>query len=884
MSLVLVRAARPLAVLMLIGALGVSPSTAAIPGGTRPLSNSVRLPDASGQNLGSARIVRTSLTAQELAAPMQLWVSLKMRNFPELQARVAAGGRVSDAEMEARYLPLVQDRDRVAAWLRSQGLTLAAADRIHMNIPLSGSVADVARILGIRFARVSLFNTEFTSAVEEPNLPADLQPVVLTVNGLQPQFEPRHTAVRRPATRDVIGSNIYVTPDNIAAAYSIPAGLSGAGQTIAILGTAPPLLSDLTAFWTAVNSSQNSGNVTIINTNLAPPGTGDMTEASADVEWAGAIAPAAAIRFYYNDHIFSTVTQVVDDLPNYPSMKVLSISFGAPESVDSSTFLMAAQQVFAYFAANGVTVLAASGDAGSNPNGTTASGGYATTAPLGVSYPASDPSVTGVGGTTVNFVGTWSYAGEVVWDDISSTSSATGGGVSGFFAKPSWQTGSVPAGQTMRCVPDISAVSDGYLQAVNVGAGFLPFTGGTGELVYDSGAPTGVNGTSLACPVLAAITALINQSRASAGMEPIGLLNPYLYQAAGSSAINDVTSGTNGAYTAGPGYDFCSGVGTPNVTNLLTMLMSAPAASPPPPPPPAGPPPAHRLVNISTRAQVQTGANIVIAGFVISGTNPKEVLVRAVGPGLAAFNVAGVLAAPVLSLFDSASTLIATDTGWGNTPVAGTSKSGASYRTASTTDMSSVGAFALTAQSGDSAMVLTLPPGAYTAQVSGVGSTTGVALPEVYELSQSTPEVLVNISARCFVGTNASVAISGFVVAGNQSAQLMIRGIGPALGAFGVSGALAQPSVSLFDSNNVLIASNTGWGTSMVPGTSSAPVTYRLASAADMAAVNAFAIPGGSADSAMVVVLPPGQYTAQISGVGGSTGTCLAEVYQMAGP
>jgi kumamolisin len=880
MSLVLVRAARPLAVLMLIGALGVSPSTAATPGGTRPLSNSVRLPDASGQNLGSARIVRTSLTAQELAAPMQLWVSLKMRNFPELQARVAAGGRVSDAEMEARYLPLVQDRDRVAAWLRSQGLTLAAADRIHMNIPLSGSVADVARVLGIRFARVSLFNTEFTSAVEEPNLPADLQPVVLTVNGLQPQFEPRHTAMRRPATRDVIGSNIYVTPDNIAAAYSIPAGLSGAGQTIAILGTAPPLLSDLTAFWTAVNSSQVVGNVTIIDNNLANPG--DMVEASADVEWAGAIAPAANIRLYTNDHVFGTLTQVVDDLPNYPSMKVLSVSFGASETSDGASFLMAGQQVFAYFAANGVSLLASSGDAGSNPNGNTASGGYSATAPLDVSYPASDPSVTGVGGTTVNFVGTWSYAGEVVWDDISSTSSATGGGVSGFFAKPSWQTGSVPAGQTMRCVPDISAVSDGYLQAVNVGAGFLPFTGGTGELVYDSGAPTGVNGTSLACPVLAAITALINQSRASAGIESIGLLNPYLYQAAGSSAINDVTSGTNGAYTAGPGYDFCSGVGTPNVTNLLTMLMSAPAA--PPPPPPAGPPPAHRLVNISTRAQVQTGANIVIAGFVISGTNPKEVLVRAVGPGLAAFNVAGVLAAPVLSLFDSASTLIATDTGWGNTPVAGTSKSGASYRTASTTDMSSVGAFALTAQSGDSAMVLTLPPGAYTAQVSGVGSTTGVALPEVYELSQSTAEVLVNISARCFVGTNASVAISGFVVAGNQSAQLMIRGIGPALGAFGVSGALAQPSVSLFDSNNVLIASNTGWGTSMVPGTSSAPVTYRLASAADMAAVNAFAIPGGSADSAMVVVLPPGQYTAQISGVGGLTGTCLAEVYQMAGP
>ena len=198
--------------------------------------------------------------------------------------------------------------------------------------------------------------------------------------------------------------------------------------------------------------------------------------------------------------------------------------------------------------------------------------------------------------------------------------------------------------------------------------------------------------------------------------------------------------------------------------------------------------------------------------------------------------------------------------------------------------MKLTGAFALASGSADSALVLTLPVGSYTVQVSGAGSTSGVALAEVYELNAPPSEVLANLSSRCFVGSGAQQAISGFVVDGNQPAQLLIRGIGPALAGFGLSGTLAAPTLGLYDSTNTLIASNAGWGNSPTAGTSAVQATSRPATAADMNSVGAFALTAGSADSAIVVTLPPGSYTAVVSGAGGATGTALAEVYQLFGP
>jgi len=187
----------------------------------------------------------------------------------------------------------------------------------------------------------------------------------------------------------------------------------------------------------------------------------------------------------------------------------------------------------------------------------------------------------------------------------------------------------------------------------------------------------------------------------------------------------------------------------------------------------------------------------------------------------------------------------------------------------------------LAASSADSAISFGLPEGSYTVQVSGAGSTTGVALSEVYELSTTSAQALKNISARCFVGTGSQVAICGFVVEGNEPAQLLVRGVGPALMGFNVSGALAQPSIGVYDSTNTLIASNTGWGNPPVAGTSTVSASYRQATAADMAKVGAFSFAVGSLDSAIVITLPPGSYTAIVSGANSSTGTALGEVYEM---
>ncbi|HXQ80094.1 MAG TPA: S53 family peptidase [Opitutaceae bacterium] len=875
----MLKGAKSAAACLVLAGMGVPPLTAAAVGDARVLAGSVRLPDAGGLAIGRSRILRTALTPGELSAALSFSVTLRMRELDGLRTRIASGARVADSEMEARYLPLRADYERVAAWLAAQGFEQTLRDRTHTSVFARGSVADVARALGVRFARVAGPDGEYTSAITAPAVPVAVAAAVLSVNGLQPQLRLRHIRPAGPSPRDVVGSYVYVTPDNVASAYNFPHAATGAGQIIAIVGEAPVQSSDLSTFWTTAGVAQTAGNVTTVDVAGGPDPSPDASlarEADLDVQWAGAMAPGAGIRLYLSGNVFSCFTQILNDIPAYPAMSVVSISFADTEGDEGPDVLQAYSQTFAAYAAAGVSVLVGSGDSGSNPTPGKGPGTYSASEPLAVSYPASDPSVTAVGGTAVNYVGNWNYSGEIVWNDIANNKSASGGGVSSYFTKPPWQSGgAVLAGQTMRCVPDVAALSVADLLNVTM-PGFEPFTTtGLGVLIYDGGQAESASGTSLACPIWAAVAALVNEARTAAGKGPIGFLNPPLYGLAGSGALNDITSGTNGAYSAGPGYDLCTGLGSPNVGNLIAALAGSAGAGAP-----------HRLVNISTRAQVETGSNIAIAGFVIQGPagTQKNVLVRGVGPALAALGVSGVLSQPVLGVYDSANALIASDAGWANAPQAGTSAIPAHYRQATADDMSSAGAFALPAGSADSAMLLTLPPGAYTVQISGQGGTSGVGLVEVYELDTSAPEVLVNISARCFVGTNSEVAISGLVVEGSQPAQLLIRGIGPALTSFGLTGTLTQPKVSLYDSSGTLIASDAGWGNMPVAGTSAVNASYRQASAADMSSVGAFALTAGSADSAMVVTLPPGPYTAIVSDAGGATGTGLAEVYELSGP
>jgi YVTN family beta-propeller protein len=272
-----------------------------------------------------------------------------------------------------------------------------------------------------------------------------------------------------------------------------------------------------------------------------------------------------------------------------------------------------------------------------------------------------------------------------------------------------------------------------------------------------------------------------------------------------------------------------------------------------------------RLINLSCRSLVGTGANFQIAGFVVggSGTSGSDtLLIRASGPSLVPFGVTGVLPDPDLQLISSNSnSLVAANSGWGGSAIISTTAA-------------AVGAFSWTdTSSHDSALVETLPTGPYTALVTGASGDSGIALAEIYDAaaagtySPTTPR-LINISARTQVGQGANVLIAGFVIGGTTSETVLIRASGLALTPFGVSGALPDPQLQLNNSGGV-ITTNTGWGGN----------TQIAAAAASVGAFSWGTSP--TPDSAILITLPPGAYTAQVSGASGDTGVALVEVYEV---
>lgn len=275
------------------------------------------------------------------------------------------------------------------------------------------------------------------------------------------------------------------------------------------------------------------------------------------------------------------------------------------------------------------------------------------------------------------------------------------------------------------------------------------------------------------------------------------------------------------------------------------------------------------LRNISTRAQVGTGDAVLIAGFVIDSSAPKRVLIRAVGPGLAAQGVpaGAVLANPTLTIHRLGHpTPIANNDDWG---------SGAPNIGSTSTQ---VGAFALSAGSLDAATLLQLSRGAYTATVKGADGGTGIALLELYDtdnVQAFSGEKMVNISSRGQIGTGDQILIAGFVVNGAAPKKVLIRGVGPALGALGVAGSISDPVLRLDRLVNhawVLVRENDNWETgndaSLIRG-----ATVKVGATP--------ALPSGSKDSALLLVLPPGAYSAQLSGAASSTGVGLIEVYEV---
>jgi uncharacterized delta-60 repeat protein len=262
-------------------------------------------------------------------------------------------------------------------------------------------------------------------------------------------------------------------------------------------------------------------------------------------------------------------------------------------------------------------------------------------------------------------------------------------------------------------------------------------------------------------------------------------------------------------------------------------------------------PPPTKAINVSTRMLVQTGENVGIGGFIITGSIPKRVLIRGIGPSLFFSGVPNWLNDPTLELFNSDHS-IAYNNDWQDTD-------GSAIRA---TGLSPI--FDL-----EAALLVTLPAGSYTAVLRGNNEGTGVALVEVYDLNLGIDSKLANLSTRAFVSTNDDIVIAGCTLGGDGDDRIVVRGIGPSLAAFGVTNALANPTLELRNSDGALLSSNNDWQDD-------------AAQAAELTAAGL--APSSNLEAAIAVTLPPGPYTALLAGRNNGTGVGVVEIYDRGAP
>jgi kumamolisin len=501
----------------------------------------------------------------------------------ELEQRVARGEVVPFEELQKNYGPSAADIAALVSWLKAEGFQITQVSQDGTSVYARASIAQIEQSLAVKMVRITKDGLTYTAAQNAPSLPADVGKSVHAVIGLQP-FRQAHKhnrkRVPRGGNRGSLVANAGATPTpspHLAAnedATPIPSpnienappylvqevlkaynadGLpvTGKGQTIAILIDTFPANADLKAFWQRNNVATTVAQIKKINVKGGhlPAREGEET---LDVDWASGIAPGAKVRVYASGSLqFVDLDMALDrilaDLPSEPGLRQLSISLGLGE-----TFMGGPQgevavqhQKFLRLAAAGVNVFVSSGDAGSNPDDT----GHGSGGPLQAEYESSDPFVIGVGGTSLALAPDGNVAGETGW-------MGSGGGASIFFARPAWQTGAgVPPGDK-RLVPDVSVTAD-----PDNGA-FLVLHG---EVIQ-------IGGTSWSAPVWAGFCALINEARTKAQQPPLPFLNPLLYPLMGTACFRDIQTGSNGAFNAGLGYDRVTGIGVPNVKELIRAL------------------------------------------------------------------------------------------------------------------------------------------------------------------------------------------------------------------------------------------------------------------------------------------------------------------------
>jgi kumamolisin len=470
---------------------------------------------------------------------------------------------LSRADYAAQHGADPADIEKVVHFANENSLTVTNINLAHRAVRVTGTLGNFGKAFNLKLSTYQSSRGTYRGHAGPVQVPSDLADIVQAVFGLDNKPVGK-THFQVPRTKPRAGGAgapfAGYTPNQVAQLYNFPSGLNGQGQCIGIIEFGGGYRkSDLDVYFQRLGIVPTP---TVIAVSVgrsfnAPTGNsnGPDAEVCLDIEVVGAVAPAAQIVVYFapNNTLgwFSAISTAIHD--NFHQPSVISISWGGPENTWSGGALKAINLQFLAGARLGITVCVAAGDNGSSDG---------VTGPLShVDFPASAPYALACGGTRLES-SDGGISSEKVWNDgpmPHNPSSATGGGVSDFFPVPSYQSGagvppSVNPKQTAgRGVPDVAGEADPN----------------TGYLVRVDGSDFVIGGTSAVAPLWAGLLALVNQKLG----KPVGYINPLLYnQGMGGAGFNDIISGSNGAYRAGPGWDPCTGLGTPNGTVLSGIL------------------------------------------------------------------------------------------------------------------------------------------------------------------------------------------------------------------------------------------------------------------------------------------------------------------------
>ncbi len=450
------------------------------------------------------------------------------------------------------------DVDAVTNFARNHQLQVLSHDLGRRSVTLSGPVSRMTAAFGVNLQHYRLAGGVYRLRQGSIQIPASFANIITAVFGLDNRPQARthfRLLTKQAAAARAVTPQTY-SPLQLANLYNFPTGFTGQGETIGIIELGGGYnQSDINNYFQqlGVTPPPQVTAVSVDGATNSPTGdsSGPDGEVELDIEVAGSIAPGAGIKVFFAPNTDQGFIDAVTTAVNDSAVTLISISWGGPESSFTSQSMTTFNQAFQDAGTMGKTVFAAAGDSGSS-DGQTDGVNH-------VDFPAASPYVVGCGGTTLEAnVTTDTITSEVVWNETASNEGATGGGVSDYFPKPSYQNSvNVPPPVQPgggRGVPDVAADADPV----------------TGYQVLIDGSSTTIGGTSAVAPLYAGLFARINQALLQKGKSRVGFVNPALYQNA--SAFRDIVSGNNGSFNAGPGWDPTTGLGSPDGSKILSSL------------------------------------------------------------------------------------------------------------------------------------------------------------------------------------------------------------------------------------------------------------------------------------------------------------------------